>query len=92
MIESKYKETILRKRFSFIITYDINVYVYRGGLRTMAFSPDNQMLASGGVNNLIIWSLQGQGSIIKHFERQGGSQQPGGTNYGAMMGMAPGSG
>ena len=74
MIESKYKQTILRKRLSFIITYDINVYVYRGGLRTMAFSPDNQMLASGGVNNLIIWSLQGQGSIIKHFERQGGSQ------------------
>ena len=54
------------------MTYHINVC--RGGLRTMAFSPDNQMLASGGVNNLIIWSLQGQGSIIKHFERQGGAQ------------------
>ena len=58
----------------------------------MAFSPNNQMLASGGVDNLIIWSLQGQGSIIKHFQKQSNAQQPGGVgNYG-MMGMAPGSG
>ena len=39
----------------------------------MAFSPDNMMLASGGVDSLIIWALQGQGSIIKQFQRQGGS-------------------
>jgi len=33
----------------------------------MAFSPNNLMLASGGVDNLIIWSLAGQGQVIKHF-------------------------
>jgi len=60
------------------------------GLRTMAFSPNNQMLATGGEDNLIIWSLMGHGSIIKHFQRPNG-QQPGVNNYG-MMGMAPGSG
>ena len=57
----------------------------------MAFSPDNMMLASGGVDSLIIWALQGQGSIIKQFQRQGGSQQHVGAGYG-LMGMAPGSG
>ena len=40
-------------------------------LRTIAFSPNNTMLAAGGQDNLIIWSL-GQGgfsTMIKHYQR-----------------------
>lgn len=43
-----------------------------GNLRTMAFSPNNLMLASGG-DSLIIWSLQGNGTMIKHFQRPASS-------------------
>lgn len=61
------------------------------GLRTMAFSPNNSMLAAGGEDNLIIWSI-GQGAysmMIKHFQRSNALQS--GANYGG-MGIAPGSG
>ena len=40
----------------------------------MAFSPNNQMLAVGGVESLIIWNLYGQGQIIKQFQRSSGGQ------------------
>lgn len=58
-------------------------------LRTLAFSPNNQLLAAGGEDKLIIWSLSNN-QMIKYFSR-GNASQPSVTNYG-MLGMAPGSG
>lgn len=51
----------------------------------MAFNPFNTMLAAGGEDNLIIWSVQGPyPTMIKHFQRSNSQQS--GANFG-MTGM-----
>lgn len=71
-------------------------------MRSLAFSPNNSMLASGGFENLIIWTLQqDQCQIIKSFSLKGtgqpGKQNPlgagsSGANYGVLGMAAAGSG
>lgn len=39
------------------------------GIGSIAFSPNNKMLASGGFDNLVIWSMQDNFQVIKHFHR-----------------------
>ena len=36
---------------------------------SIAFSPNNKMLASGGFENLVIWSMQDNFQILRHFQR-----------------------
>ena len=52
----------------------------------MAFSPQNDMLASGGVGNLIIWSLKNPGVILKHLQRSSPSQEGAAEMNGAISG------
>lgn len=35
----------------------LNAHDQEGGVRCLAFSPTNNMLASGGLDNLVLWSL-----------------------------------
>lgn len=37
------------------------------GIGSLAFSPNNKMLAGGGVDNLVIWSMQDNYQVLKHF-------------------------
>lgn len=39
------------------------------GVRCLAFSPNNKMIASGGIDNLVIWSLQDSCQVVKHYQR-----------------------
>ncbi len=41
----------------------------QGGVRCVAFSPNNKMIASGGLDNLVIWSLTDNCQVVKHYQR-----------------------
>lgn len=40
-----------------------------GGVGCLAFSPNNKMLASGGINSLVIWSTQDSCQVMRHFTK-----------------------
>ena len=39
------------------------------GVQSFAFSPNNQLIASGGTESLCIWSLKDGGQLMRHFQK-----------------------